>query len=158
MQKTKTNLREKALAMLARREHSELEIRRKLAAYATPEDNQDEFESSINELISDFKKRGWLSQERFTEQVLHARKRKFGSVRIAHELRENGIEAHVVEQAIADLKTDELGNAKEIWRKKFKTSPANREEWAKQARFLQSRGFGFDVIKKVLNDNIEEFE
>lgn len=158
MQKTKLNLREKALAMLARREHSELEIRRKLGAYATSEDDVTAFGNEIDNIITDFKKRGWLSQERFTEQVLHARKRKFGSVRIAHELRENGIEPHVVEEAIATLKSDELSNAKEIWRKKFKASPTSRDEWAKQARFLQSRGFSFDVIKKVLNDNIEEFE
>jgi regulatory protein len=38
-----------------------------------------------------------------------------------------------------------------VWRKKFKTGPKSREEWAKQARFMQSRGFGFDMIKKVLS-------
>ena len=49
------------------------------------------------------------------------------------------------------LKDNELHNATEVWRKKFKAPASNRDEWAKQARFLQSRGFGFDVIKKVLN-------
>ncbi|NOS97366.1 MAG: recombination regulator RecX, partial [Methylotenera sp.] len=50
----------------------------------------------------------------------------------------------------------ELENARGICRKKYKTSPASREDWAKQARFLQSRGFGFDVIKKVLNSTNDE--
>lgn len=40
---------------------------------------------------------------------------------------------------------------KKFGKKKYKNAPANRDEWAKQARFLQSRGFGFDTIKKVLN-------
>jgi regulatory protein len=48
-----------------------------------------------------------------------------------------------------------LDSATEVWRKKFKAYPQSREEWAKQARFLQSRGFGFELIKKILtvNDN-----
>ena len=54
------------------------------------------------------------------------------------------------------MKQNELDNAKDIWRKKFKAIPASRDEWARQARFLQSRGFGFDVIKKVLNQKIAE--
>lgn len=40
--------------------------------------------------------------------------------------------------------------------KKFKASPQSRDEWAKQARFLQSRGFGFDIIKNVLNSKFED--
>ena len=47
---------------------------------------------------------------------------------------------------------DELENAKAVWRKKFSMSPNSREEWAKQARFLQSRGFGFEIIRKVINE------
>jgi len=43
-----------------------------------------------------------------------------------------------------------------VWRKKFKDFPSSREEWAKQARFLQSRGFGFDVIKKILNEQTND--
>ena len=68
----------------------------------------------------------------------------------------------MVEAAIVDVKADEFTNACHIWRKKYKAAPQNRGEWAKQARFLQSRGFGFDVIKqllnseKVLNQNFEE--
>jgi regulatory protein len=49
-----------------------------------------------------------------------------------------------------------LDNAKDIWRKKFKKAPDSRDEWARQARFLQGRGFGFDIIKKVLNSKLED--
>ena len=71
--------------------------------------------------------------------------------KIAHELREKGVSQELIETAVSQIKDNELDNAKEIWQKKFKAAPANRDEWAKQARFLQSRGFGFDTIKKVLN-------
>ena len=82
---------------------------------------------------------------------MHARQAKFGVAKITHELREKGVSQELIEAAVEQVKGNELDNAKEIWRKKFKASPASREEWAKQARFLQNRGFGFDIIKKVLN-------
>ena len=92
-----------------------------------------------------------MSDKRFTEQIVHARQAKFGVAKITHELREKGVSQELIEAAVEQVKGNELDNAKEIWRKKFKASPASREEWAKQARFLQNRGFGFDIIKKVLN-------
>lgn len=105
--------------------------------------------------MDDFKKRGWLSDKRFTDQLVHARKSKFGSQRVAHELREKGVADDLIENAVETIKENELENAREVWKKKFKTYPTSREEWAKQARFLQSRGFGFEIIKNVLNSKFE---
>lgn len=82
---------------------------------------------------------------------MHARQGKFGSAKIAHELHEKGVADELIAGAIGQVKDNELENAHEVWRKKFKDFPQNREAWAKQARFLQSRGFGFEIIKKVLN-------
>ena len=87
---------------------------------------------------------------------MHARQAKFGVAKIAHELREKGVSQELTETAIEQVKENELDNAKEICRKKFKAVPASRDEWARQARFLQSRGFGFDIIKKVLNSKLED--
>lgn len=129
---------------LAKREYSYVELGKKLKAFAEESDD-------IPALLDDFKARGWLSDERFTEQVVHARKAKFGSARVAHELREKGIADDLIASAISDVKANELTNAREIWQKKYREAPKTREEWAKQARFLQSRGFGFEIIKKVLN-------
>ncbi len=113
--------------------------------------------TTADAVVDDFRARGWLSDERFTEQVVQARKAKFGSNRIAHELRQKGIEDSLISAAIASVKVDELASALDICRKKYKTTPQTREEWAKQARFLQSRGFGFDVIKKALNHKTTDF-
>jgi len=142
-------LRERALGFLSRREYSYKELEQKLRGFAEESDD-------LPALLEDFKKRGWLSEERYTEQIVHARKGKFGSLRVAHELREHGVAEELISKAVAEVKTDEVANARAIHRKKYKAPPANREEWAKQARFLQSRGFGFDVIKQVLRDDPDE--
>ncbi|MGB7814964.1 MAG: recombination regulator RecX [Methylotenera sp.] len=137
-------MRQRALEYLGKREYSYAELGQKLKAFAEETDD-------IPALLDDFKKRGWLSDARFTEQVVHARSHKFGSAKIAHELSQKGVSPELIQNAIEKVKDNELENAKEIWRKKYKTVPANRDEWARQARFLQSRGFSFDIIKKVLS-------
>lgn len=136
---------------MGKREYSYAELGQKLKTYL--EDGED-FES-ITAILDDFKARGWLSDKRFTEQIVHARQTKFGVAKIAHDLRKKGVSQDLIAGAVEQVKVNELDNAKEIWRKKFKNMPASPEEWAKQARFLQSRGFGFDTIKKVLNSKSE---
>lgn len=110
----------------------------------------------ISAILDDFKKRGWLSDARFTEQLVHARQARFGSARVANELREKGVADDLIASAVAEVKVNELEHAREVCKKKYKASPTSREDWAKQARFLQSRGFGFDVIKKVLNSRTSD--
>ena len=146
------SLRQRALEYLGKREYSYKELGQKLKSYLL----EDEDVESISAILDDFKARGWLSDARFTEQMVHARRAKFGSSKIIHELREKGVESTLIEGAIEQLKETELDSAKEIWQKKYKHVPASRDEWAKQARFLQSRGFSFDVIKKVLNTQTDD--
>jgi len=147
--KPQVSLRQRALDYLARREYSVAELGKKLQSVA----RQYELDADeIPQILADFQKRNWVSDSRFTEQILHARKAKFGSARIAHELREKGVSDNLIADALQDVKHDELENAKAVWRKKFNMSPNSREEWAKQARFLQSRGFGFEIIRKVINE------
>ena len=146
------SLRQRALEYLGKREYSYAELGQKLKTYLA----EDEDFEVITAILEDFKTRGWLSDARFTEQIVHARSHKFGASKIANELREKGVSQDLIESAIEQVKENELDNAFEIRRKKFKKSPDSREEWARQARFLQSRGFGFDVIKKVLNSKIDD--
>ena len=148
MPKSTTNevlsLRSRALGLLARREHSAKELQRKLTPHIAEGDD-------LPALLQDLIKRGWVSDERFAEQVVNAKQSRFGSHKLAHELREKGVEEHLVLEAVTGI--DDLENARSVWQKKYGKPPANRNEWAKQARFLQSRGFGFDVIKQVLKGN-----
>ncbi len=140
---------------MGKREYSYHELAQKLKTYAE-ESDEDSVNDEISAILDDFKKRGWLSDARFTEQIVHARSHKFGSAKIAHELREKGVSQELIESAIEQVKDNELENAKEVWLKKYKNAPTSRDEWTRQARFLQSRGFGFDVIKKVLNTKTDD--
>jgi regulatory protein len=143
------SLRQRALEYLSKREYSSAELAQKLKSYADEADD-------IPALIADFKMRGWLSDARYAEQMVHARQAKFGATRVAHELREKGVDDTLIAEAVAGLQGSEVERASEVWRKKFKAAPITREEWAKQARFLQSRGFTFEVIKQILNRQVED--
>jgi regulatory protein len=153
LNKSQIVLRQRALDYLAKREYSVVELSHKLASIA----KQHELDATqIPEIIEDFKKRNWLSDIRFTEQIVHARKSKFGSARVAKELREKGVSDELIAEALISIRGNELENAKQVWRKKYDHPPRSREEWAKQARFLQSRGFGFEIIKRVINEQEDE--
>ncbi len=141
--KKQATLRERALRLLARREHSRAELERKLRAHTTPEDD-------LEALIQDLSQRKLLSDERFAESRAHALSRKFGAARIAHELRAKGLDKGLAEQTAKASRATEVERAREVWRRKFRVAPTTREERARQMRFLQSRGFSFDAIRAVV--------
>ena len=140
---TSESLRSRALGLLARREHSRAELQRKLCPHT--EDAQE-----LTELLDDFTRRGWLSDARFAEALVHDKQAKFGTSRLAYELRERGVEDSVIREQMATLKDSELDRARQVWQSKFGVLPEDAKIRAKQMRFLQSRGFSFDVIGKVL--------
>jgi len=143
------SLRARALKLLARREHSRHELQRKLAAHAqAPE----ELEGVLDALEA----QGWLSERRVVEQVVHARRLRFGARRIARELIEKGIGEEAVAAALKTLKEDELESARTVWRRKFAQAPRTAAERARQVRFLQGRGFSFDTIMKVVKGEIDQ--
>jgi regulatory protein len=143
------SLRARALAILARREYSRQELERKLLPYA---DNPDE----IPALLAEFEQRGWLSERRFAEELTATRSRRYGSQRIAHELREKGVSEEMISGALAGLGETEVAAARAVWQKKFGVVPANANEKARQIRFLQSRGFSFDTIRRILKSATDE--
>ena len=137
------SLRERALGLLSRREHSRLELKRKLAPHA-------EDEAELETLLDDFEKRGWLSEQRFVEQVVHAHGGRYGSRYIVHELRQKGVAEALIEQALPRLRESELETARAVWTRKFGRQPEDAKERARQIRFLQSRGFGLEIIGILL--------
>ena len=124
-------------------------------AFADFEFDSNDVDDKIKVILDDFKTRGWLSDARYAEQMSHARQRKFGSQRIAKELRQKGVADEVIAEAITSAQANDLDNARVIWQKKYGQAPKDRNEWAKQARFLQGRGFGFDIIKRVISESAE---
>ena len=147
--KKQSTLRERALGLLARREHSRRELARKLAAHAGPEDD-------LEALLDDLQRRKLLSDERYAESRAHALSRKFGAARIAQELRARGLDKGLAERASATARVTEVERARAVWLRKFKHPPGNRDERARQMRFLQSRGFSFDAIRAVIRGADED--
>ncbi len=137
------SLRERALRLLARREHSRAELAKKLQVHSRPGDD-------LEALLDDLSRRKLLSDERYAESRAHALSRKFGAARIAHELRARGLDKDLADKASKAARATELERAREVWRRKFRSAPKTREERARQMRFLQSRGFSFDAIRSVV--------
>ena len=136
-------LRARALRLLARREHSRAELRRKLAPHV--EEGVD-----LDALLDDFTKRGWLSEERFVEQMVRAKSRRFGPLKIAHSLREKGIGEVEIAQAVALAREGESESLESAWRSRFGRIPADAAEKARQVRFLQGRGYSLQSIMDLL--------
>jgi regulatory protein len=138
------SLRARALKLLARREHSRAELARKLAVHA-------EDPAEIEAVLDDCERRGWLSERRVVEQMVYARRARYGARRIERDLVAKGVSEDAVAAALSGLKDSELEAAREVWRKKFSgRPPRNASERARQARFLQGRGFSLEVIMKVI--------
>ena len=142
-EKPPISLRARALRLLASREHSRAELRRKLALDT---EDPDQLESLLDELA----RRGWLSERRVAEQLIHARRGRFGSRRIRQELLEKGVAEEVIAAALPRLKESDLDAARMVWRRKFGAPPGTAAERARQVRFMQGRGFDLDTIFKVI--------
>jgi regulatory protein len=134
-----------AVRLLSRREHSTEELKRKLAAKGYPE-------ASIATVLDKLGKKKWVSDERFAANYVHHHARRGqGPVRIRAELRQQGIADSQIQQEIAGGEQDWNGLAAEVRRRKFGAAlPKSPSERAKQARFLQYRGFNSDQIRAAL--------
>ncbi len=128
---------------LARREHSRAELHSKLLPHVQEGDD-------LNAVLDELEKRDWLSDARAATQLVHAKRSRYGTQRITHELRQKGIAENLIDQALPQLKETELETAREVWQRKFGVVAQDAKEKAKQMRFLQSRGFSMEVIFKVL--------
>jgi len=89
-----------------------------------------------------------LSDERFAEVRTHWLARKYGAAKIRQDLASKGIPQELAERAAVGL--NETEKAKAILERKYRAPATTREERAKRARFLQSRGFSYDTIRGAL--------
>ena len=134
-----------ALALLAGRDFGRRELAERLTRKGYPAAL---VETVLVELAADKS----LSEERFVEQFVsqHA-SRGQGPMRIRVELRERGIESAAIEQALDDTTADWIESARQARRRRFGAAPpGDFRERAKQARFLQYRGFSSEQIRAAL--------
>lgn len=146
---TGPTLRVRALQLLARREHTRDELERRLAPHADDP-------AEVGGLLDEFARHGWFSEERAVEQVVHARRGKFGSRRIRAELVAKGVDAERVTAALAGLKASEDEALRAVWRRKFGRASHSTAERARQIRFLQGRGFALEAILRALKHDDED--
>ena len=137
------SLKARALRLLARREYSRAELERKLAAHA---DEPGEL-AQAREVVSAL---GVSNEERVAASLLHRRAPRLGAARVLQEMKAKGLGAAALAEAAAQLRETELERARAVWQKKFGAPAASLAERAKQARFLASRGFSGDVVRRVL--------
>ena len=136
-----------AVRLLSGREHSIEELRRKLVRKGYPP-------QTIDPVIQKLAGKRLVSDERFTTSFVHHHaKRGQGPLRIRAALRQQGIADSQVEEALQSADVDWVQLAREVRRRKFgATAPRSLGERAKQARFLQYRGFDAEQLRAAFRD------
>ena len=167
----------RALQLLAQREHSRLELRRKLlrrlrddqrrqeggtadgvtgagGEHTAPARSPAERHAEVDALLDWLQAHRYLSDERFVESRVHARAARFGNLRIRQELAQHGVD--MSSAMLGDLRDSEIARAREVRQRKFGAPPATPADRARQARFLAGRGFSAEVVWQVLRGAAED--
>ena len=137
------SLKGRALRALAARERSRAELERKLIGY-------EEAPGQLCQVLDDLQAKGFISEQRVAESVIHSRAAKLGAARIRRELQVKGLAPDLIAEMLATLKPTEVARARSIWQQRFGAVALDLRARSKQARFLAARGFGEDVIRRVL--------
>ena len=134
-----------ALELLARREHSHRELTRKLAARGFPPD-------VIGTALDALERSGALADARFTDSFVRSRIAKGqGPQRIRAELAQRGIADDEADDGLRAADVDWLAAIRAVRAKRFGPElPRDYAERARQARFLQYRGFSAEQIRAAL--------
>jgi regulatory protein len=137
------SLKGRALRLLSQREHSRSELERKLAAY-------EQAPGELAQVLNDLQARDFINEGRVIDSVMHRRSGKLGATRIKQELASKGLSGEAVTEALAGLRETEYSRALEVWRKKFDRPTTDPNDRAKQMRFLLTRGFSSEVVRKIV--------
>lgn len=157
MLEPQADLKKRALVLLSGREHSRAELQRKLAQF-------ERSPGALAALLDELQAKGFISDQRVLDSVLHRRAGRLGGARIRQELLARGLDAEAVQQAVGELRQTEAQRALQVWRKKYTglaqddAPPAglSAAERSKQMRFLASRGFDADTIRRLFSDTGED--
>jgi len=143
------SLKARALRFLSMREHSRLELGRKLARHAEEGDD-------VEALLDFLEKNNWLSQERFAESLIHRKASRYGNSRVMAELQSHGVNGEALAELKSELASSEKARAVEVWRRKFGTVAQDAAERSKQMRFLMARGFSSGAVREALKGALDE--
>jgi len=135
-----------AMRLLARREYSVAELQNRLVARSGSV-------AEVNEVIAELQRQGSVSDQRYAECYLRSRiDRGDGPVKLQAALRQKGVPESVIRHSMAESTGEDWRDRLESLRnKRFgKQPPVDPAEWARQARFLQGRGYTVEQIHRVI--------
>lgn len=143
-------VRRAAMDLLARREHSRVELERKLAQRGA-------LAEFVAPALDQLQQDGLLSEERFVEVFIRSRTNAgYGPVRLLSELESKGITRECAREALRNSGVDWSAVAFDVWSRKFGSLPEQPKERARQIRFLAYRGFSMDTISRILRGQITD--
>ena len=160
------SLKARALQWLAQREHSRVELCRKLLRVLRQRppaqddgagviDSVADPAAEVDALLDRLVAQHYLSDSRFIESRINARAARYGDLRIRQELGRHG--AALDAATSQRLKDSELARARAVWARKYGgVSATAANERARQMRFLAGRGFSSDVIRRVVRGSEPE--
>lgn len=138
--------RERALRLLARREHSARELTSKL--------RQRGAEPEIAEAaVARLEDSGIQSDQRYTEARVRQRAGQgYGPLRIRAELAQAGIDREAAETALQEQAADWAAQARALVQRRFPKAGEDRNEALRAWRWLAGRGFDGGAIRAALRD------
>ena len=149
--KKRATLMQRAVASLARRDYSRLELKRKLARTLEEGETPQVLETVLDTLVE----RGLLSDERYAKMKARSVSYRMGDAKIRRELRIRGVDEETAKEAVEGITESEEVRAYKMWRRRFDETPKNWKEREKQIRYLAYRGFSMSSIMKVLRGEVE---
>ena len=104
-------------------------------------------------MLADMQAAQLQSDTRAAESYVRSHADRLGASRLRQNLKTRGVASELIDAQLApDALPNELDRARTVWRKKFPDAPTDAQEWARQARFLQARGFASDIIRRLLKE------
>ncbi len=140
------SLMARAVSLLSRREHSRVELARKLQRHLADGETVADLDAVLDRLQRD----DLLSDARFAASLVRQRSSRYGDLRVARDLRDRGVAGAEADTAMATLAGTEAQRALAAWSRRFDALPTDAAERGRQGRYLQARGFSMDVITRVL--------
>jgi regulatory protein len=152
----KLSLKGRALQLLAQRDQSRVELRRKLLRHADrvvaagngEKDDRESDRADVESVLDWLEANRYLSAERFAESRVHVREARFGNLRIRSELAQHGVTLSPA--AVEALAASELQRASAVRERRFPQLPRDAAERAAQSRFLAARGFSSEVVHRLM--------
>jgi regulatory protein len=147
----------RALRYLAQREHSRVELERKLGRVVDDTETLTA-QAQIAAALDDLAAKDLQSEARAAASVLNGQGRRHGSRRLKQTLQIKGLAPELIASTLQQARLTELERAQEVWRRRFGETAVDAAGRAKQMRFLAGRGFDADVIRRVVQGSAQDDE